>query len=195
MTGWLVVALLIIAIAAIMLVSGFVPIWRRYHGKRLITCPENLQPAAVDVDAVHAAKWAAVSGETPLRLSSCSRWPEMGGCGQECLSQIESSPDSCRVQTIVTNWYGGKSCHYCGHRIEQIVWHERPPALRRPDGTSVEWKDVRPEELPYAFATYDAVCWPCHIRESFRVEHRELVIDRQRLAEPKHAIEPSAGVY
>ena len=195
MTGWLVVAL-VIAVTVVLLAAGaFVPVWRRYRGTRLITCPENLRTAAVKVAAVDAATWFTLSGETPLHLATCSRWPEMAGCGQECLSQVETSPEACRVRTIVTNWYEGKHCHFCAGTIENIVWHERPPALRRQNGATVEWKDLRPEDLPDAFANCDAVCFNCHIRETFRRDHEELVVDRARPLEIVHALPPSLAVY
>ena len=195
MTSWVFVAFVTAAIVITLLLSGFIPTWRRFRGTRLITCPENIRPAAVKVDAVRAAEWFAATGETPLRLSACSRWPEMSGCGQECLSQVEASPEGCLVHTIVANWYDGKSCHYCGHGIEQIAWHERPPAVRLPNATTTEWKDVATEDLPDAFAHGDPVCWPCHIRETFRREHRALVVERPRVEAPKPVLEPSLAVY
>ena len=47
----------------------------RYRGKRVITCPETRKPAAIEVDAGHAALTAAIS-HPELRLKACSRWPE-----------------------------------------------------------------------------------------------------------------------
>jgi len=48
----------------------------RYRGKRLVTCPEARQPAAVDIDVTHAAL-SAVTGSPDLRLMRCSRWPDI----------------------------------------------------------------------------------------------------------------------
>lgn len=195
MTGWSFVGIVVAGVVAWLLFSGFFKAWRRYRGTRLITCPENHETAAVKVDALQAGKWMAVAGETHLRLKACSRWPEMEDCGQECLRQIEDAPETCLMRNIVTQWYEGKDCVYCAKPIGEIVWHERPPALRAPNGRSRTWKEVKPEELPDFFATHKAVCWPCHIRESFRREHPDLVIERPRPAEPHPIMPPSVAVY
>ena len=80
--------------------------YRRFRGTRVITCPETGCAAAVEVDKGHAAATYAI-GEPDLRLTSCSRWPEREGCGQECLSQIEASPEGCLVRNMLIEWYQG----------------------------------------------------------------------------------------
>ncbi len=195
MTGWSFVGLVVVAIAAYLLASGFVKAYRRYRGTRVITCPENLQPAAVKVAAFDAAKWTAISGEPSPHLRACSRWPEMAGCDEACMSQIEAAPEACLVHTIVTAWYAGKHCAYCSKPIGEIVWHERPPAVRLSDGRTMEWKDIPAERLPNAFATGEAVCWACHIVEGFRHDHPELVVERTHEHVPTHVIEPTEAVY
>jgi hypothetical protein len=195
MTGWTFLGMVVIAVAAYLLASGFIKTYRAYRGVRVITCPENLQPAAVRVAAFDAAKWYAVSGEKDLHLRTCSRWPEMSGCDEACLSQVEADPKACLVNTIVTAWYAGKRCHFCDRTIGEVVWHERPPALRLPDGRTMEWKDVAPEDLKSAFANADAVCWACFVVEGFRHDHPEMVIERKHVSVPKHAIPPSQAVY
>lgn len=61
---------------------------RGYRGKRIVTCPDTREPAAVEVDAAHVAA-SAWGGPPDVRLKDCSRWPEKADCGQECLSQVE----------------------------------------------------------------------------------------------------------
>lgn len=194
MSGWDVAGTAIIFLLFFVIVPLFVLAWTRYRGVRLITCPENREPAAVRIDALHAATSTALLSDVSVRLRTCSRWPEMADCGQECLRQIEESPSGCRLQQIVGDWYDGKRCAYCRHTIEPIVWHERPPALRSPDGASVEWKDVAPEQLPAIFATHAPVCWKCHNAASFRREFPNLVIDRPPHASPGIEL-PSDSVY
>jgi hypothetical protein len=199
MTAWTVLASILLASAAYLALTGFLSTYRKYRGLRLITCPENVRPAAVKVDAFRAAHWRAVSGEPVVNLKSCSRWPEMLGCGEACLTQIEAAPQSCLVRTIVVDWYEGKSCVYCRKPIGPIVWHERPPAIRDANGTTKgitrEWTDVRVEDLPGLFRTAEPVCWHCHIVESFRHDHSDLVIERFRIEETQHTIVPSSAVY
>jgi hypothetical protein len=68
----------------------------RYRGKRVITCPETANHAAVHVNVVNAAREAAF-GKHHIRLDQSSRWPERQNCGQECPSQIEAHPKGCMV--------------------------------------------------------------------------------------------------
>lgn len=151
--------------------------YRRYRETRVITCPETQRPAAVKLNAAHAAFTAAV-GHPDLRLEDCTRWPERQDCGQECLSEIREAPEACLVRNMLIQWYQGKSCVYCGQALGQIDWMEHRPALMSPERRTVQWREVRPETLPDVLATYLPVCWNCHIAESFRREHPELVTDR-----------------
>jgi hypothetical protein len=150
----------------------------KLRGKMLVTCPETKIPAAVDVDAKGAAERSILT-EPHLRLSECSRWPERQGCGQECLSQIEAAPEECLVRTFVARWYARKACAYCGKPIEGIDWlGGQQPALLDPDRKTVQWNQISPENLPEVLAKCAAVCWNCHITESFRRDHPELVVER-----------------
>jgi hypothetical protein len=150
----------------------------RLKDKMLVKCPETKEPAAVSVDARRAAE-QSILGEPQLRLSECSRWPERQGCGQECLSQIEAAPEDRLVRTVVARWYAGKACAYCGKMIEGIDWlGGQRPALLDQDRKTVQWDQIRPEKLPEIFSKYAPVCWSCHITETFRREHPELVVER-----------------
>lgn len=149
----------------------------RLRGKRLVTCPETREPAAVDLDLKYAVIGSAF-GKPHLRLADCSRWPERQHCGQECLMQLEESPQGCLVRNIVGDWYRGKSCVHCGTAFGEIHWHDHRPALRSPEGVTVQWTEVRPETLPTVLARFGPVCWNCHVAESFRRQHPDLVIER-----------------
>jgi hypothetical protein len=154
-----------------------VPAFGRYRGKRLVTCPETHEPAAVAVDAVHAAVTAGI-GEPVLQLKTCTRWPERESCGQECLSQIAASPEGCLVRNVATRWYQGKTCAFCAKPFGGIGWLERQPALLSPEGKSVPWTEVRAELLPGILETHRPVCWDCHIVETMRNRHPEMVVER-----------------
>src|SRR5690242_4203428 len=92
----------VIAAAGIgmLLAVRFTGTWLRFGGARLITCPENLEPAGVRVDARHAAATGLVLSPD-LRLDSCSHWPEKADCAQECLREILSAPADCLVRNIL----------------------------------------------------------------------------------------------
>lgn len=157
----------------------------KYRGKRVITCPETRTPAAVEVDARHAALTAAIS-HPDLRLKSCSRWPERKDCGQECLLQVELSPEDCLVRNMLTSWYAGKRCVSCGKEFGEITWLDRKPALLSPQGETLEWSELTPEKVPDALATHFPVCWDCHITESFCRQYPEMIVDRSQISAGIH---------
>jgi hypothetical protein len=175
---YLVLGIAIAALAVAALAIQFARTFNTYTGVRVIACPRDTEPAAVKVDAMRAARTAAVGGKPDVQLSDCTFWPERAGCAQACRTQIEDSPDGCRLKSLVTGWYDNKRCSYCARWIGPIVWHERPPALRSPQNVTVEWTEIPPQEVPAVLKTYQAVCWKCHVVESFRREHPELVVDR-----------------
>lgn len=148
--------------------------WRKYRGPRVVTCPENHRPAGVALDAFHVI--ATSLGRPPeLRLESCSRWPEKAGCGQECLSQIQASPEGCLIRNILLNWYSGKDCRSCGTLIGVFTLAGAKPAVLRADGVSVEWSEIPAEELQDTLAAGQPICFACHTARKMLREHRELV--------------------
>lgn len=153
------------------------------RGKRLVTCPENHQTAAVELDAGQAAH-EALFRKPQLRLSQCSRWPERKDCGQPCLRQIELAPEDCLVRKIVIDWFSDKSCVYCGKSIAEVKewWIDHQPALLTPEKVTIFWNEFPAEKLPELFSRCAPVCWSCNVTEKFRREHPELVTDR----EPTH---------
>ena len=181
----LTIIIAVIVLAGALFVYRVVPGVRAYfkfRGTRLVTCPETQEAAAVDVAAGEAAL-GGLFNEPTLRLHECSRWPERQNCGQDCLSQIEAEPENCLVWNIVAEWYEGKSCVFCRKLIGPLHHLDHAPALLGPDSRTTEWKDVAPQDLPRIFSTHQPVCWNCHVAESFRRLHPDLVTDRR--VEPK----------
>jgi hypothetical protein len=174
-------AILVLALAAGLFVLRAVPAVRsllRYRGKRLVTCPETHKTEAVDIDTREAALGAFLS-EPTLHLHRCSRWPERQDCGQECLKQIEGDSETCLVWNIVSKWYEGKSCALCHKPFAPLQRLDHAPALFTPDHKSLEWKDIPSQQLPETFATCRPICWNCHVTETFRRLHPELVVERE----------------
>jgi hypothetical protein len=151
----------------------------RYRGRAVVICPETRRPVAVRVDAALAA-WAATEGAVDLRLKNCARWPERAGCGQDCVRQIELAPENCMVRTMMAKWYEGKSCVYCGRAFGPIGLTDHQPVLLDLDRKTVEWGDIPPEELYDALTTHLPVCWNCHVAETFRREHPDLMVECSR---------------
>ena len=166
-------------IVVLLVVWRWASAWLGYRGDRVVTCPENEKPAGVKVDAVHAAN-LALGGGPKLRLSTCSRWPEKAGCGQDCLGQIEEAPGDCLVRNIVAKWYEGKSCASCGKKIGPIEWGPNQPALLSADKRSVEWKQVPADRLYEVLEAAVPVCFSCHIANKLVRECPELAIERNR---------------
>jgi hypothetical protein len=172
----------VIVLALVLAVLGLV-VWLvsrtylRLRGKRLITCPETKEPAAVELDLKYATVTSAV-GKPHFRLKDCSRWPEREHCGQMCLTQLEGAPEDCLVRVIVARWYEGKKCAYCRKEFGEILWHDHKPALMSPDGVTLQWNEIPPEQLPHVFLNHRPVCWNCHVAELFRRDHPDLVVDR-----------------
>jgi hypothetical protein len=166
-----------VAVAAIALVAvPMIRLYLRYRGTRVVTCPENQEAVAVEVDASQAA--FSNLENLHLRLKECTRWPERENCGQECLSQIEAAPEDCLLKAIITRWYVGKTCAVCGRNFGEIRWSDHKPALLGPEHKTVEWSGFRPETVHEVLATHAPVCWDCHVAATFRREHPELVVDR-----------------
>jgi hypothetical protein len=149
-------------------------VWARYRGQRVITCPENRRPAGVALEAGRAA----VLGS--FRLSACSRWPEHAGCGQECLAQIQESPEACLVRRILTDWYHGKTCACCHRPFGEIEWAAQKPALILADKSTVEWSGIPAESLSETLQTALPVCFACHMANTLVRERPDLVTDRSR---------------
>jgi hypothetical protein len=174
-----------LAIAGMILVAGALiglimatRTYLKYRGKRLATCPETRNPAAVHVNAGKAAVDVLEGKHTRIRLDQCSNWPERERCGQECLSQIENDPEGCSVWSIAQQWYRGRACAFCRQPIEKIHWHDHRPALLSPEKKTVQWSEIPAEKLSEVFETHLPVCWSCHIAETFRREHPERIVDR-----------------
>ncbi len=181
---YIIVGLILVGVVYVVLRAA-IKTYQQYRGKMVVTCPETHQPAGVAVDAKHAAI-TAIQGGPDLRLKECARWSERQNCGQACLAQIGSSPENCLVRTLLTNWYKGKSCVFCGKAFQQIdsydheaiLLYDQKPGLISPEGKIVKWLDVSVETLPQLLTTHKPVCWNCLIAETFRHQHPELVVDR-----------------
>ena len=171
------VAIAIVVVFAAILVGRQVRAWWEFRGRRVIVCPDNHAPAGVVVDARHAAA-TSLLGTPELRLSSCSRWPERGGCGQPCLSQIAASPEDCLVRNIVARWYEGKACALCGQSFGPIEWTAARPAMLQANGVSVEWSEVPADKLQETLAAGRPVCFACHMANKLVRERPDLITDR-----------------
>src|ERR1041385_9565983 len=80
------------------------------RGRRPVVCPDDQQQAEVEVDPKFALQ-AAMQGKELARVQTCSHWPENGGCGQECLAQVDATPRN--LERLFAKWLEGKTCAIC----------------------------------------------------------------------------------
>jgi hypothetical protein len=165
------------AVAIYFGVRYFVRATRKFGGGQVIVCPETGKEAMVEVDTRRAALTSLV-GQTDIRLESCWRWPLREDCGQECLLQLDVAPEDCLVRSVLTKWYRGKKCTFCQRPFGELDLIDHKPALFTPEGITVKWADVPISEANKAMATYQPVCWNCHIAQTFYHDHPDLVIER-----------------
>ncbi len=165
-----------------LLVRAAVGLYFYFHfrGTRLVTCPETKRAAAVEIDAAHIGLTSALGMSPRLRLEDCSRWQVRERCDEPCLNQIQNAPEECLVRRIVTLWYEGKRCAFCAKPIQQTDGLGHQPALMDPNGRTVQWHEVPPEQLPEVLASFRPVCWNCHVTETFRRDHPEMVVERPK---------------
>jgi hypothetical protein len=167
----------LVAVAIYFGVRYFVRATGKFGGSRVIVCPETGKQAMVEVDTRRAALTSLV-GHTDIRLESCWRWPLKEDCGQECLLQLDVAPEDCLVRSVLTKWYRGKQCTFCQRSFAEIDLTDHQPALFTPEGITVEWAEVPMSAVTEAMATYQPVCWNCHIAQTFYHERPDLVVER-----------------
>jgi hypothetical protein len=155
----------------------YVRMSQRFAGERVIVCPETKRQAMVQVDTRHAAL-TTLAGRTDLRLENCWRWPLREDCGQECLLQLDVAAPDCLVRSVLEKWYRGKECAFCKRPFDEIGFVDHKPALLGADGITLEWNDVPLSSVTDAMSKDLPVCWNCHIAQTFRRDHPDLVVER-----------------
>jgi hypothetical protein len=150
------------------------------RGRQGVTCPDSGQPVDVEVDNEFAF-WTALRGQEHSRLKSCSRWPEKGDCGQECLAQVDPSPEN--VDRLLTKWYEGKTCAICTRGLSASDWRRSRLALLNEQHKLFELRDMQLDGLQATLEHMRPLCWNCHQEERARqaVPARVLKGDRHAL--------------
>lgn len=149
----------------------------RYRGSRIVTCPETKKPAIVEVDSLQASLTSTV-GLPVIQLQHCSRWPIQEQCGQQCLVDLDVTPDRCLVSGVLMRWYRDKNCVYCSKAFPELHWMDHRPALLSADGNLLCWNQVPLGNLRNVLETHSPVCWDCYIAQKFREDHPDLVVFR-----------------
>jgi hypothetical protein len=131
-----------------------------FRGLRALRCPENRQPAAVELASWHIILTAFLGNPVP-RVRNCSRWPERRNCDQGCIREVQAEPARGLVRSIVANWCRYNSCGCCGAPIGKLhVGPHQPHVLNR-ELRILEWKEIAPQDLPQALRSCEPVCETC----------------------------------
>ena len=119
----------------------------------------------VELDNKFAFK-TALRGEEHEGLQSCSRWPEKGDCCQECLAQINPSPEN--LERLLQKRYQGQNCAICDRPLTAADWRRRHLALLNEKHKLFELRHIYLEEIPSALDRMAPLCWNCHQQERAR---------------------------
>ena len=79
---------------------------RKARGPRLVVCPETITPEVVHLDAWRIAV-RSLFFDRDLAIRSCTRARRSVSCEKDCLSQVESAKDGCRVEDRLARWEFG----------------------------------------------------------------------------------------
>jgi hypothetical protein len=153
----------------------------RNRGRQTVACPETGEPVEVEVDRKFALS-SSLRGQEHSRLQSCSRWPEKDDCGQECLEQLEDSPEN--IDRFLTKWYEGKTCAICERALAPSDWRRSRLAVLNQQAQLFELRHMFLETLQSALQDMRPLCWNCHQEERERqpVPARMLKGERHALA-------------
>ena len=155
----------------------------RNRGRRTVVCPDNREPVTVELDNKFAFQ-TALRGQEHERLESCSRWPEKGDCGQECLAQIDPSPEN--LERLLQKWYQGKTCAICERPLGPADWRRSRLALLNEKQKLFELRHMQLDEIPSALDHMAPLCWNCHQEERARQAEPPRILkgDRRRFGPP-----------
>jgi hypothetical protein len=137
----------------------------RNRGRRSVICPDNHEPVTVEMDSRYALR-TALRGQEHERLQSCSRWPGKGDCGQECLAQVDPTPEN--LERLLLKWYEGKTCAICDRPLTPADWRRSRLALLNEKQKLFELRHMHLDEIPSALDQMVPLCWNCHQEERAR---------------------------
>jgi hypothetical protein len=149
------------------------------RGRQPVVCPENGAPVDVEVDNKFGF-WTALRGQEHSRLASCTRWPEKGDCGQECLAQVDPSPEN--VERLMLGWYKGRVCAICVREITPSDWRRGRLGWLDAQHKLIELRQVNLKQLQSALQEMRPLCWACHQEERVRQAAPPRMLKGDRLA-------------
>lgn len=152
----------------------------RNRGRRPVVCPDDHQNAEVEVDPKFALH-AAMQGKELSRVQTCTHWPQNGECGQECLAQVEATPEN--LDRLFKKWFEGKPCTICARAITPSDWRFGRLGFLNDEFKLIELRQIDLLELGSVEAPKRPLCWTCHQQQKQRQSAPVQIgfVDRQRL--------------
>ena len=100
-------------------------------------------------------------------------------CDKDCVYQLANAPEDCAVRVMLEEFYAGRNCALCAGPMAPPCQDEHKPALMRAyDRETFECRELPPGAIPVVLDSYLPICRDCHVAETFRREHPDLVTDR-----------------
>ena len=134
----------------------------KHRGRQPVTCPDDGQRAEVEVDRKFALH-AAMDGKELARVQTCSHWPENGACGQECLAQVETTPDN--LDRLFKRWFEGKPCTLCSRTLTPSDWRFGRMGFLNEEFKLIELRQIDFTKLGSIPQPKRPLCWTCHQQE------------------------------
>lgn len=138
---------------------------KQNRGRHGIICPETRNPADIELDGRYAMQTAAHNYEHS-RIASCSRWPEKDECDQECLAQVNPSPEN--IERLLSKWCSGKVCGLCDRALRASDWAFSRIGWLDENRKLIELHDIELKNLQQELQDKRPLCWTCHLQERER---------------------------
>ncbi len=132
------------------------------RGRRQVVCPDDQQRAEVEVDPKFALQ-AAMQGKELAWVQTCTHWPQNGECGQECLAQVEATPD--HLDRLFAKWFEGKPCSLCSRALTPSDWRHGRLGFLDEQSKLAGMRQIDVTELGAIEAPTRPLCWACHQQE------------------------------
>jgi hypothetical protein len=135
------------------------------RGPGAVRCPDTGESADIEIDHGFALK-SAMRGQQHSRVKSCSRWPQNGECGQECLVQVDASPEN--LERLFARSFTGSSCAICTREITPSDWRQGRLGVLGQEQHLLELRDMPVDDLQSTLQETRPLCWQCHQGEKAR---------------------------
>ena len=129
------------------------------RGRKAVKCPDTDQTADIEMDHGFALK-TAMRGQERSRVQSCSQWPQHGECGQECLVQVDASPEN--LERLFARSLSGSTCASCTREITPSDWRQGRLGVLDQEHRLFELRDMPVDDLQAVLRETRPLCWTCH---------------------------------